>query len=489
MDKKTKYDYGYSDEIKDTFFLYNTTNKKGSFQLLKKKNDWYWYFLLSGSGGNRLKYICKTHEGKVNGLTSFQYCLEILKEKLENDFQPKNQSSMRIGRLIDEYLSQLLKENEDTNGRMYETIQSLKNSINRFDEFCKIEDIRFRDVENGKTLKEIMKNYLVYCKDRGLTRHTIKTYLKGVRQFLNWLSDDDIGKGVISSHPITTDFINKVFPPTRKDTKGSINDLSYKRKDYEEMYNRCLHKVNELWNEHLTKGNIKKSRFHTEGVGSDIVYFISLFQLHGGFRFGEILTSYRNKKSWSKRTDKKNSSTYWDKRKGTWFLILEDFKGKDGLVPIELMIRNWKVKPPCPHTVTKDKKGKDLYYDTNLVEVCKVMFRESQFMFSSPNINTHKERHISKTHYSQIFKSIIVEKEKFKKFDVTKSHNLRSYFISHMIGEGHNLQDISKIVRHSIQTMMKFYERLGEEVQIERTKRLSKSQNILTKKQIRNKDK
>ncbi len=128
MDKKTKYDYGYSDEIKDTFFLYNTTNKKGSFQLLKKKNDWYWYFLLSGSGGNRLKYICKTHEGKVNGLTSFQYCLEILKEKLENDFQPKNQSSMRIGRLIDEYLSQLLKENEDTNGRMYETIQSLKNA-------------------------------------------------------------------------------------------------------------------------------------------------------------------------------------------------------------------------------------------------------------------------------------------------------------------------------------------------------------------------
>ena len=33
------------------------------------------------------------------------------------------------------------------------------------------------------------------------------------------------------------------------------------------------------------------------------------------------------------------------------------------------------------------------------------------------------------------------------------------------------------------------YERFGEEVQIERTKRLSKSQNILTKKQIRNKDK
>ena len=30
-----------------------------------------------------------------------------------------------------------------------------------------------------------------------------------------------------------------------------------------------------------------------------------------------------------------------------------------------------------------------------------------------------------------------------------------------MIGEGHNLQDISKIVRHSIQTMMKFYERFG----------------------------
>ena len=153
--KKTKYDYGYSEEIKETYFQFNPTSRKGSFQLLKKKNDWYWYFLLSGSGGNRLKYICKTFEGKVNGKTSFQYCLDVLSQKQLEDFQPKLQSSMRIGKLIDEYIGHLLKENNDTDGRMYETIQSLKNSINRFDDFTKIEDIRFGDIENGRKLKEI----------------------------------------------------------------------------------------------------------------------------------------------------------------------------------------------------------------------------------------------------------------------------------------------------------------------------------------------
>ena len=488
--KKTKYDYGYSEEIKETYFQFNPTSRKGSFQLLKKKNDWYWYFLLSGSGGNRLKYICKTFEGKVNGKTSFQYCLDVLSQKQLEDFQPKLQSSMRIGKLIDEYIGHLLKENNDTDGRMYETIQSLKNSINRFDDFTKIEDVRFGDIENGRKLKEIIKNYIEFCKNRGLTRHTTKTYVKGVKQFLDWLSDEDSGRGLISSHPITTQFINKVYPPTRKDTKGSINNLSYKREHYDTMFNTCLHKVRDLWTEFIENGSrhVKKSRFHTEGVGSDIVYFISLFQLHSGFRFGEILTSYRSKKYWEKRVDKKNSSTYWDKRKGGWLLILEDFKGKDGIVPFDLSIRTW-VKPSCKTKTVKDKNGKVLYYDTQLVEICKMMFRESQYMFSSSNINTHKNRHMSKTHYSQIFKSIMVEKEKFKKYDVTKSHNLRSYFISHMISEGQSLTDLSKITRHSIQTMMKFYERLGEEVQIERQERLNKSRTILKRRDIRNQDK
>ena len=129
------------------------------------------------------------------------------------------------------------------------------------------------------------------------------------------------------------------------------------------------------------------------------VYFISLFQLHSGFRIGEILSSYRNREYWENRRDKKNSSTYWNQNKnGEWFLYLEDFKGKDGNVPINQKIRtwvkpkNWKDKP------TKlDKNGKPLYWDVQLVDVCLEMFRESPFVFSSPNKFKNTDRHYSKT--------------------------------------------------------------------------------------------
>ena len=254
------------------------------------------------------------------------------------------------------------------------------------------------------------------------------------------------------------------------------------------MLNICGHKVGDLWNDYLKNGDQKKTRFHTKGVGSDIVYFISLFQLYSGFRFGEILMSFRSKDHWLKIKDVKNSSTYWDKRDGVWFLILDDFKGRDGLVPIQYKVKSW-VKPPCDHKVVKDKNGKIISYDTDLVDVCKLMFRESQYMFSSPNMVTHKNRHISRTHYSQIFKSIIVEKENFKKFDVEVSHHLRSYFISHMISEGYDIMDLCEITRHSVQTMMKFYKRLSEKTQIKRQSKMDKSRSIVKRQIIRNQDK
>jgi hypothetical protein len=487
LKNKTKEDYGYSEDLKDYFFKTNSHLKKGSFQLQKRKEHYYWYFLLSSDGRDnkrRLKYLCKTFEGKnQDGDNSFQHSLQILVEKQTNDFQSKVMSNVRVEKLLDEYMSVLLKEENSEEGRMYETTQTLQNSIRRFDDFCKIKDVRFDDFENDKKLRDLIIDYLGFCKERELSRNTIKTYLKGVRQFLNWLCDGDIGRGILKSHSITSEFINKIYQVTRKDKRMiTERNLKYEDEYYNIMYETCIDKVRDIYTDYCENGLNKKSRYHTSGVGSDVVYFISLFQLYTGFRLGEILTSYRDKKYWMKRRDKKNSSTYWVRDNDVWGLYLDDFKGRDSYVSVELKIRTWCKTNNKNSKVVNDKNGKVLYYDTDLVDVCLEMFRENDFLFSSSNMNTHKNRHISKTYYMNIFKKILSntgeKSHGWIDYGVKSSHNLRSYFITYMINMGYSIEDLCKITRHSVMTMWKYYKRYSENTQIDTQRRMDKSRVI-----------
>ncbi len=487
LTNKTKEDFGYTEDLKDYFFKINSHLKRGSFQLQKRKEHYYWYFLLSSDGRDnkkRLKYLCRTFEGKNNeGDNSFQHSLQILVEKQKNDFQSKVNSNVRVSKLLDEYMSVLLKEENSDVGRMYETTQTLLNSIRRFDDFCKIQDVRFVDFENDKKLRVLVQDYLTFCKKRGLSRNTIKTYLKGVRQFLNYLSDDDIGSGVLNSHNITSEFLNKIYKVTRTDKRMiSEKNVQYEDKYYRIMYETCIDKVRDVYTDYCENGHKKESRYHTSGVGSDIVYFISLFQLYTGFRVSEILTSYRNRESWSNRQDKKNSSTYWGKKDDEWILYLEDFKGRDGVVSVDLNIRTWCKTNNKSSKVVNDKNGKVLYYDTNLVDVCLELFRESDYLFSSSNMNTHKNRHISKTYYMNLFKKILSntgeESQGWEKYGVKSSHNLRSYFITYMIHQGYSVEQLSEITRHSVMTMYKYYKRYSEKTSISTQKKLDKSRVI-----------
>ena len=122
LTNKTKEDYGYTEELKDFFFNTNSYLKRGSFQLQKRKEHYYWYFLLSSDGRDnkkRLKYLCKTFDGiNQNGDNSFVHSLKILVEKQKNDFQSKVNSNVRVSKLLDEYMSVLLKEENSYVGRM-----------------------------------------------------------------------------------------------------------------------------------------------------------------------------------------------------------------------------------------------------------------------------------------------------------------------------------------------------------------------------------
>jgi len=494
ISKKTKEDFGYSSSEEKLMMKYNPFIPKGSFSIQKRNGKYYWYYQLGVKKlgeKTRVKYVCPTFDGEDNeGNNSFQVCFTKLVEKVDTNFSRTTSNNTKLITLCDEYMGELLREENDPNGiRKYETTQSIRNGVMRFREFCLMRDLRLSDCIDVRKLKSEVKDYLDYCLGRKLSRNTIRTYLKQTKYFFDWLSDEDIGKGIIPTNPISTDYIRKIYPfnPTEKQGLPQRNYL-YKSEYYDEMFGICIHKVGELWREFLEEG---LSRPHTNqpiGVGSDVVYFISLFQLDSGFRMGEILTSYRNTEYWSNRRDKKNSSTYWEKINGVWYLRIW-WKNKESVIPITTKIRSWK-KPIGVNGIKpkKDKDGKTLYWDTPLVDVCMSMFRESPFLFSSPNRRTHRDTHYSKTYYSNLVKQILSNKgvggEGWVSYGIYSSHHFRSYFITHKIGSGMKIQDVSRLSRNSIQTISRHYERMDVEKQLDRQKELDKTRKVKPKKKI-----
>jgi len=476
--------FGYNEPYKSLWFDTNQHLPNGSFTIQKRRTSYYWYFVLGAvddGSKNRNKYICRAYEGKNDdGFDSFQLALQTLSKKFESNFRPTIYDTQKLSELVDEYIGLIIKEENSDDGRKLETTQSLKNSMMRFKEFCLQEDIILRDVKKPKELKNVVKKYLEYSKNRRtppLKRNTIRTYMKvvcGNKGFLSWLADDD-GRDVIDVNPINSDYINKIYPTTRKEKKG-IGDRNpyYSDESYKTMFKICGRKVSELYQKFCEDGWSRENNNQPFGVGSDVVYFISLFQLHSGFRIGEILSSYRNREYWENRRDKKNSSTYWNQNKdGEWFLYLEDFKGKDGNVPINQKIRTW-VKPKnWKDEPTKlDNNGKPLYWDVQLVDVCLEMFRESPFVFSSPNYFKNTDRHYSKTYYQNIFRQMMVSKgvggEGWERHGISSSHHLRSYYISYMINNGMPIEDLAQITRHNPTTLWKYYLRYSEKGQLKR---------------------
>lgn len=497
---KTKEDFGYNEGLKTFWFQTHSDLPRGSFSILKRSNKYYWYFQLpsgfSSGTKTRMKYLCPTFDGLDNeGMNSFQKCLQVLQKRYSNNFEKITHESTKISTLIDEYIGIINREENSDEGRKIETTQSIKNGCNRFRDFCLMSDLRFTDLKNGKTLKSVIKKYLEYCKKRHLKRGTIRTYLKHIRGFLNWLSDEDVGKGIISSHPISSEFISKIYPTTRLERKGiGVRNVYYKDEYWDKMYQTCVQKVNELWNDFCRNGWTREHTNQPLGVGSDVVYFISLFQLYSGFRVSEILRSFRSMNFWKERNDKKNSSSYWNKRNGVWYLYIEDFKGTDSSVPVEVMIRSWDKPPHWKGKPTKtDKMGKPLYWDTPLVEVCMEMFRQSQFVFSSPNLKSHNDRHYGITYYMNLFKIRMVSRgvggEGWERYGILSSHHLRSYFITYSINQGMSLENISQLTRHSPTTLWKYYLRHSEDGQLKRQREMDESRVIKSKSQVDKRDK
>ena len=123
-------------------------------------------------------------------------------------------------------------------------------------------------------------------------------------------------------------------------------------------------------------------------------------------------------------------------------------------------IRNWGDPPIGWKGKESGVSRGDKYYDTSLVDVCMTLFRESDYLFSSPNYRSQFNKPYSRTYYMNIFKQRLVNKgvcgEGWEGYGVDSSHSLRDYFITHKIySDTVTPFELSQISRHSITTMMK----------------------------------
>ncbi len=488
----SKESFGYNEGERKLFHLTHSDIPKGSFHIVKRGKSYYWYYRVNIRGKGNNRYLCKSYEGlNSDGMTSFQHSLRVLKEKHDNDFVRTTFHNSKISTLIDEFIGDLQKEeNNLEEGRKRETTQSLKNSVNRFKDFCLSKDLRLSEITLSKQFKLQVKEYIETLKNRNLKRNTIRTYLKGMKQFLDWLVDD-LKKGVLESHPINSEVLKQLHPFSTQDKRMVRKNVNYQSEFYETMYNTCIHKVGEIWRKFLKEGLSREHSNQPVGVGSDIVYFISLLQLGRGFRLGEVLHSFRNQESWENRRDKKNSSTYWYKKNGEWFLYL-DWKGKVSNVPISgnySEIRSWGEPPIGWKGKPSGKTKNEPYYDTPIIDVCMKLFRESDYLFSSPNYRSHFQKSYSKTYYMNIFKQRCVSKgvggEGWEGYGVQSSHDLRDYFISHKIySDNVTPFELSQITRHSINTMMKYYKRDSELEQLKISEKLSDTMKVKSKREM-----
>ena len=423
--------------------------------------------------------------------------------------------------------------------------------------YCKERDIPISVVANDKQLKNLIKDYVVDIRERGkkknylndtkgeiIRRPTIKNYLRAVRNFCDWLCKDTSldGFDLFEKHSFTVeyqiDLIKKYWgdwiPPKDK------NELVlFRQPEYKKCINECVEIVREKWitvckNEGnldvlRTGYNLKttvegiKGRYHKNQpadnpIGIDIVYFISLLQLRYGFRISEILKSFRTEEDMEKYGVPVQMRSYFKKdtqNDKTYLMYILNSKNRNRIVPIDETIWSFHHKPPTykgeqlgwkVEFETKDGK-KDYRWETNIIDVCKYLWPESSYLFTSPNYLSKPNQPYQTNYYLNTFKHRMVEEEKtiirnrtkgknvgihkehfeglgWKNRNITSTHHLRKFFISYMIRQKDvQPQELAEICGHTIQTMLEHYKRMDVDMG-RKTLLTNRIQSILSKENL-----
>jgi len=472
QDLRTK--YGWSPEL-EKFFI--STNKElledrtGTFQLRKKSKNLYWTFKYS-SGKNRSVHICSVNPKNLkDDQSSFDYCCNVFLKKSQKDYISISKLNQPIHKLIDDFIHY-------TETRIDINDSSIKNkvkSVRQFGRFTRDNNYKINIIKDDE-LRRVVKEYVIYLSKRELhgnrtgklSRGSIKLYLQNVRYFFDWVctKKDEGGIELFDSHNFSLKYQNFLLNTFVKKPKENHLDRKFSKDSYHKIYNDCLKVIRDTWIYYCKHGHLKEIRDSNgkinqpQTVGTDIVFFISLFQLRYGFRISEILHSYRNQSVYQEIGNTSGVSSYFIKQSDEWYLQIVNSKGKNRIVPITDTI--FSISPPpndIPYTEVKNDDGKVIRYLTHIVDVVMEIFPSSYYTFPSPNLHTKENRPYSQNYYSNLFKTYGVTDKGWRKHGIESSHNLRSFFISYCIHDGWSPNEICSITGHTINTMYKYYVR------------------------------
>lgn len=496
---KLKKKYGWSEELEDFFINSNTllkTQYRGSFRLKKHNDSYFWYYRLGSDISNRDKYLCSVEpKEKSNNQTSFQYCCEVLLSKLQSHFTISIKDKRFLFPYVQQFIDLLEKEGQSSIGRNSKTTSGMIGGLRNFKIWSESNQIKLHIVPTNE-MKLEFRNYITYLHDKGITRSSIKGYVQDIRYCLEWLVRDKLmgGLELFPSQPLTIELQNSLLEQICGKPPRPV-EKEFRKEYYENCYRDCLTKVRSIWEGYCKNDGVLERIKDKNGkvnqpphfLGRDIVYFVSLLQLRGGFRVGEVLYSYRNMSIYNEHHLKfypKDMGSFWDKTEDGWILKIRNSKGKDRDVPINDTIWSW-VKPPSWIKCKEVKNGKSVHYETPLIEVIFELFPNSYYSFPSPNHNEKPNGKRSITYYMNSFKDELVTKCGWDKYGVDSSHNLRSFFISYTIrSEDITPFQICEITGHTLKVMEKYYLRENLQSKLETFKKVPQRSLIVKNKDV-----
>jgi hypothetical protein len=387
-------------------------------------------------------------EDKGTETSSFRNSVNVLKRKLKNPSEKV--SSVKLVKVIDRYITELRKEGLSSEfgvERTKKTTQDIIYHMKTFREYVERKNLSLSDCVKVEFGREII-TYVSEMKFR-YKQNTVKRHLTSVKMFLNDLVQPKSGKPIISSHPITPLFLKRNFN-FRKEITSEIENF-YSEDVYNLLFNLCGQKVREVWSSYLKEGiqSVKTS---------DLVYFLTLLQLNYGFRIGELIDSYRNEDLFKKNYLGKGGYSYIERDENGMNYTFHIFtKNRLGMVYVDYGIYSWVQHPEdIPNRRLSSEEFKTQPYEFNIVEVMVRLFSNKTHLIS-----------LDRTSYFKLFKEIIVDTEGFGKYGIKTTHDLRDMCINYLIHtKGYSPTEISKLTRHSIQTMETFYLHRNKQISI-----------------------
>ena len=107
-------------------------------------------------------------------------------------------------------------------------------------------------------------------------------------------------------------------------------------------------------------------------------------------------------------------------------------------------------------------------WETNIIDVIFELFypKEHAKTFPSPNYNEKPYEGYSTNWYMNIFKERLINSDdlNWKKYGISTSHHLRSYFVSYMFLQDVRIEDVIEITGHSYSTAMSYYRRINTQM-------------------------